>query len=109
MEALEGPKKVLINTFLYKKSRLKFGCVDIPYAILNILFALPMSLNISLMIYRIVVELIQGGGLKDISGSFYLALGTISAVCIYLSYALSSDTIIALLDLIENVVDYRKL
>lgn len=108
MEALSGAKSVLVKTFLYKKSNFKIGFFEIPFLILNIAFAVPMSVNVLLMIYRIAVELSKGSGLKDISGSFYLALGTTSAVCIYSSYAANHEKIIELVDIIQNVVNHRK-
>lgn len=108
MQALKSSKTVLVKTFLYKKFDFKIGFIRIPYAILNIIYTMPMSINVLLMLYRIAVEVIKGGGIKDISGSFYISIGTISAVCIYSSYATSDELIIALVEFIENVVDRRK-
>lgn len=82
--------------------------VEIPYVILNLLFILPMVLNNMLLYYTIYVELMKGGGFKEISGSFYLALGVSSAIAIYSSYAQSSSEIITLVELIEKVVKTRK-
>lgn len=106
MEALSGVKSVLVKTFLYKKSNFKIGFFEIPFLILNIAFAVPMLVNTLLMIYRIAVE--YKGSLKVISGSFYLSLGTTSAVCIYSSYAANYEKIIELVEIIQNVVNQRK-
>lgn len=108
MQALKSSKAVLVKTFLYKKFDFKIGFIRIPYAILNIIFAMPISINVLLMLYRIAVELVKGGGIKDISGSFYITIGSISALCIYISYATSDELIIALVEFIENVIDRRK-
>lgn len=108
METLKGSKSVLDRTFLYKKSSFKIWIVEIPYVILNLLFILPMVLNNMLLYYTIYVELMEGGGFKEISGSFYLALGVVSTIAIYCSYAQSSNEIITLVELIEKVVKTRK-
>lgn len=67
-----------------------------------------MVLNNMLLYYTIYVELMKGGGFKEISGSFYLALGVASAIAIYCSYAQSSHEIITLVELTEKVVESRK-
>lgn len=108
MEVMGGSKSVLIHTFLYKKSELKIGFIPISYALLNILFVMPMQLNFLLMCYRCFLELNNGGGIKDMSGSFYLAMGTMSTIFIYSSFAMNHKYIIELVDLIDNVVNYRK-
>lgn len=108
MNVLSGPKNVLNRTFLYKKLKWTIGTIQIPYVLLNVEFILPMLLNTFLMCNRIRVELMNGGGFKEISGSFYISLGTISAVCIYTSLATNSKLVIDLLELTENVVKNRK-
>lgn len=108
MEVMGGSKSVLIYTFLYRKSELKIGFIPISYALANILFVMPMQLNVLLMVYRCFLELNNGGGIKDMSGSFYLATGTMSTVFIYSSFAMNHKYIIELVDLIDNVVNYRK-
>lgn len=107
MKVLSGPKSVLFHTFLLKKTA-KIGRIPIPYVILNVLFASPMVMNVVLMSYRIFVEFMNGGGFMEMSGSFYISLGTISAVLIYSSLALNYKLLIILLDLIEKVVYKRK-
>lgn len=108
METLKGSKALLIRTFLYKKTCFKVWKIEMPYVILNVLFILPMMLNNFLLIYTIYVALLEGGGFKEISGSFYLALGVFSAIFIYSSYASNYHQIINLVELVESVVENRK-
>lgn len=108
MDVLSPSKSVLVRTFLYKKSEWMIGHMKISYVILNCLFVLPMVLNIILMSNRICVELMNGGGFKEISGSFYISFGTMSTVCIYASLATSYKLIIELMEHIEDVVNHRK-
>lgn len=108
MNVLNGSKNVLIHTFLYRKFKWTIGSIQIPYVLFNCGFILPMLLNILLMCNRIRVELINGNGFKEISGSFYISLGTVSAVCIYTSLARNHHLIRDLINHIENVVENRK-
>lgn len=108
MEVLNGSKSVLIQTFLYKKIPRSIWLCTIPYVILNVLFIMPMLVTNLLMIYRIYLELLNDGGLKEISGSLYISLGSASAIFIYISLAINSNPIISLFECIEDTVNERK-
>lgn len=81
--------------------------IEIPYVLLNILYLIPMTVNVCLMMNRIYVELANGGGLIECSGSFYIGMGTISTIAIYASFAMSSNLIISLVEQLENTVHIR--
>lgn len=108
MNVLSGSKSVLIQTFLYKKNPRKFWKFNIPYWILNLLFLTPMSVNTLLLFNGVYVQLKTGGGLKEMSGSFYLGIGTVSIIIMYWLLTMNSKLIITLVDFVEEIVKKRK-
>lgn len=64
-------------------------------------------MNLILMIHRMHLDLLNGGGIKEVSGPFYIALGTVSIMAIYSSFAMNSELIISLIDQLENTVNIR--
>lgn len=108
MNVLSGSLSVLFYTFLYRKDKWKIKSTKIPHAFLNILYLLPIVVNVILMANRIFIESKNGGGLKEISYALYIGMGAVSAICIYASIAMHYEQIIVLVNKIEKIVEYRK-
>lgn len=109
MEVLSKTKMLLFYTFLYRKSNLKIGVVSIPNIVLNIAFTLPMLGNIFLMLFKVYISFEAGAGFKTISSSVFIAMGTMSVVCIYMCFAFKMDLIACLVDHLQDVVQDRML